>query len=261
MSSSERRDVEWPGEAPRQRRRFPWSSGTPRERRRTRWGDFRGAYPRIVTAMALGLVALGVLDVFLLVKRAEYRRQIQADRVAMTATERQRADGLLAAAESRDALAQALVRQQASTDRKLNLGVSLEKGTMDLQREGAELRAMRVQVGPEVTVGQAPGARKITPPLGLRRVAAVVDESYPWQVPAWVYAQRGQPVPASRRVPGALGRIAVLLDDGTVVYSRPSQGPLADDAFVLPGGIRADAADLEAIRENLTPGLPVYFFP
>jgi hypothetical protein len=60
-------------------------------------------------------------------------------------------------------------------------------------------------------------------------------------------------------VKGALGPIAVLLDDGTVVYSRPTEGPLADDAYVLPGGVRADAADLEAIRENLGPGLPVYF--
>ena len=92
-----------------------------------------------------------------------------------------------------------------------------------------------------------------------RRVAAVLDGSYPWEVPAWVYLHRGQPVPAHRRLPGALGPIAVLLDDGTALYSRPEQGPLADPAYVLPGGVRVLATDLLAIRENLAPGLPVYF--
>jgi hypothetical protein len=58
---------------------------------------------------------------------------------------------------------------------------------------------------------------------------------------------------------GALGEIAVLLDDGTVIYSRPRSGPLADEDYVLPGGLRADAGDLQAIRPNLAPGLPVYF--
>jgi hypothetical protein len=257
--SPERRGVEWLDEAPRQRRRFPWPLAEPRERRRTRWGEFREAYPRIVTAMAVGLLGLIALDVFLLVKRSEYRREILADRAAMTATERQRTDGLLAASEERTALGLALVRQQAVLDRKLNLAISLEKGTMDLQREGAELREMRVEIGPEVSVGEAPGARKITPPLGRRRVAAVLDGSYPWEVPAWVYVHRAQPVPADRRLPGALGPVSVLLDDGTALYSRPERGPLADATYVLPGGVRVQATDLLAIRENLAPGLPVYF--
>src|SRR6185503_7187996 len=97
MGTVERRGEGWPAEAPRQRRQLPWPLGESRERRRTRWDDFRDAYPRIVTAMALGLVALAVLDAALLVARARYRREIAADRAAMTATERQRADALMAA--------------------------------------------------------------------------------------------------------------------------------------------------------------------
>src|SRR5258706_14626167 len=175
MADSDRRDAPWPEAAPRQRRRFPWRKGEPRERRRTRWGDFREAYPRIVTAMALGLVSLAALDAFLLFKAVQYRRQIREDRAAMTATDRQRADALLASQASRADLEQALVAQQAVKEKGVNLSVELDKGTMDLQREGAQLRAIRVQVGPEVTVGQPPGARKITPPLGRRQVVAVVD--------------------------------------------------------------------------------------
>jgi hypothetical protein len=165
----------------------------------------------------------------------------------------------MAVSEGRTALGMAVIRQQAVLDRKLNLAISLEKGTMDLQREGAELREVPVEIGPEVSVGPTPGARKVTPPLGRRRVAAVVDGTHAWEVPAWVYAHRGQPAPADRRIPGALGPIAVILDDGTALYSRPERGPLADAAYVLPGGVRIPAADLMAIRENLAPGLPVYF--
>jgi hypothetical protein len=233
--------------------------GTPRERRRTRWSDFRDAYPRIVTAMVLGLVGLAALDAFLIFKAIQYRRQIRADRAAMTATERQRTDALLASQAGRADLAQALVGAQAVKDTGLNLAIALDEGTMDLQREGAQLREIRVQIGPEVTVGKPPGARKITPPLGRRQVAAVVDGSYAWEVPAWVWSQRGQPAAPGRRIAGALGEIAVLLDDGTVIYSRPRSGPLADEDYVLPGGLRADADDLQAILPNLAPGLPVYF--
>ena len=258
--SNERRDAPWPEDRPRQRRRFPWSRSEPRERRRTRWSDFRDAYPRIVTAMALGMAVLLAFDAFLLFKAWQYRRDLRADRATMTATERQRADALTAGEKSRAQLEEALVRQQAVRDKGLNLSVALEDGTLDLQREGAELRELKVKIGPEVTIGgQGPGARKITPPLGTRHVAAVVDGSYAWDVPEWVWTHRGQSAPGGRRVAGALGPVAVLLDDGNVIYSRPKSGPLADDAYVLPGSVRADAQDLEALRPNLAPGVPVYF--
>ena len=259
MAETNRRDVPWPEAAPRQRRRFPWSKAEPRERRRTRWGDFRDAYPRIVTGMAIGLMALVAFDAFLLFKTVQYGRQIREDRATMSATDQQRADALLVSQASRAQLEEALVAQQAVKDKGLNLSIGLDEGTMDLQREGAQLREIRVKIGPEVTVGQAPGARKITPPLGRRQVVAVVDGSYAWDVPAWVWEQRGQPAQKGRRVPGGLGEIAVILDDGNFIYSRPQTGPLADDSYVLPGSVRADAADLQAIRPNLGAGIPVYF--
>ena len=259
MADTERRDAPWSETGPRQRRLFPWSRADPRERRRTRWGDFRDAYPRILTAMVLGLVSLIAFDGFLLFKAVQYKRQIREDRATMTTTDKQRADALLASQSSRADLEQALVAQQAVKDKGLNLSIGLEEGKMDLQREGAQLREARVKIGPEVTVGQEPGARKITPPLGRRQVVAVVDDSYAWDVPSWVWEQRGQPAATGRRVPGALGEIAVILDDGTVIYSRPKAGPLADDSYVLPGSVRADASDLQAIRPNLSAGIPVYF--
>jgi hypothetical protein len=209
--------------------------------------------------MSIGVAVLLLLDAVLLVKRHQYAREYQAARRLMTAAEAQQADALVTGEVGRTALATALVRAQSIKDRGLNLSIALGEGTMTLQQEGAHLRPMRVRIGPEQVVGPAPGQRKVTPPLGRRQVARVVDGSFVWEVPEWVYTGQGLPVPRGRNLRGALGEIAVILDDGTCLYSLPADGPLADPAYVLPGGVRAEAADLRAIRANLEPGVPVYF--
>ena len=252
----ERRQADFSLSEPRQRRRFPWSSG-PRERRRTRWSEFRDAYPRIVTAMSLGIVLFLLVDVGLAVAAYRYSRERAAAERRMTGLERERSDALMASAEGRAELRLAMVGQQAMRDRGLNLSVSLDGGTMDLQREGAQLRHMKVAVGGEADMEGA-GAR-VVPPRGKRQLVRVVDDSYAWTAPRWLFRVRGLPEPADRHVAGGLGPLALVLDDGSVIYSPPPRGPLSDPSFVMPGAVRADFADLQAIRENLAPGLPVYF--
>ena len=243
-----------------ERRRRPQPAGEARERRRPRWGEFREAYPRIVTMSALGVAALLAVDAFLAYKRWQYGQEISRIRARMTEVERRRTDAIVESSANRMQLMVALARRDAVGESGLNLAVSADKGTMLLQREGAQLREMAVKIGPEATVGSPPNEVRLAPPLGKRVVVRVVDASYPWEVPAWVWAQRGMAPPPDRRVEGALGPVAILLDGGAVIYSRPSAGPLADEAYVLPGGVRAEAADLEAIRENLVPGMPAYFY-
>lgn len=243
-----------------ERRRKPQAAGEARERRRPRWGEFRDAYPRIVSAMAAGMALLLLLDGMLAYKRWQYGRDIARLRGRMTDVERRRADAIMESAAHRMELMVALARRDAVGEKGLNLAVSSEKRAMYLQQEGAQLREMPVKIGPEAKVGSPPDEVRLVPPLGKRVVVRVVDSSYAWEVPAWVYAQRGQPVPPDRRLAGALGEIALLLDGGAVIYSRPAQGPLADDAYVLPGAVRAAPGDLEAVRENLTAGMPVYFY-
>ncbi|HET7745949.1 MAG TPA: hypothetical protein VFM29_01530 [Vicinamibacteria bacterium] len=102
---AESRRTPWEESGPRQRRLGPWPADEPRQRRRTRWAEFRGAYPRIVTAMSLGVVALVLLDAVLLVKRHQYRTEDQAARRLMSAMERQQADALVASAAGRTQLA------------------------------------------------------------------------------------------------------------------------------------------------------------
>jgi hypothetical protein len=58
---------------------------------------------------------------------------------------------------------------------------------------------------------------------------------------------------------GALGPLAIILDSGAVLYSRPTVGPLNDAAYVLPGSVRVEVADFAALRESLAPGVSVYF--
>ncbi len=243
-----------------ERRHRTQAPGEPRERRRPRWGEFRDAYPRIVAAMAVGLVAFLAIDGVLAFKRWQYGRETARLRGQMSEVERRRADAIVESRENRMQLMVALARRDAGGDKGLNLAVSADKGAMYLQREGAQLREMPVKIGLEATVGSVPDEVRLAAPLGKRVVVRVVDSSYAWEVPSWVWKQRGQTPPADRRIEGALGPIAILLDGGAVIYSRPDTGPLAEAAYVLPGAVRAEAADLLAIREDLAAGMPTYFY-
>jgi hypothetical protein len=180
-------------------------------------------------------------------------------RASMTETERQRVDAIADSEQNRLAIAVELARRQALGDADLHLAVDAEKALLYLERQGARLREMPVRLGPEATVGTTPDAVLLAPPLGKRLVARVVDGSYGWVVPEWVYVDRRLPVPGTRAIPGALGPLAIFLDSGAVLYSRPAVGPLSDADYVLPGSVRAEARDFEAIREILQPGMAVYF--
>jgi hypothetical protein len=119
---------------------------------------------------------------------------------------------------------------------------------------------MRVQVGPEKWVGVRPDTVLMAAPRGTRTVEKILDAGAPWEVPRWVYADRGLAEPGERTLKGALGPVALVLNGGTVIYSMPSVGPLNDSSYVLPGSVRARAADLQAVAPNVEPGMSVYFY-
>lgn len=224
-----------------------------------RWSELWDAYPRIVAGMVLGIAVLLLLDLALAYKRVRYGLELARLRASMTEVERGRVDAIAASEEHRLAIAVELARREALGDRELHLAVDTEKGLLYLERQGARLRAMPVRLAPAATVGTLPDVVLLVPPLGKRSVALVVDGSYPWLVPEWVFGDRRWPVPGNRRIPGALGPLAVFLDSGAVLYSRPAVGPLSDVDYVLPGSVRAEAPDLDAIRADLLPGMAVYF--
>ena len=52
------------------------------------------------------------------------------------------------------------MRRQANLDKDLHLSVAVDSGVMYLEREGALLREMPIDVGPEKRVGIAPDTLK-----------------------------------------------------------------------------------------------------
>ena len=210
--------------------------------------------------MAIALLAMLAIDAWLLRKRLRYDAEIERLREGMTDVERRKTDMILATEQNRLRVTVELIRRQAQGDKDLHLSISVDSGLMYLEREGALLREMPVDVGPEKWVGTPPDTVKITPPRGARTVERILGPRDRWEVPKWVYTDRRLPEPDSAAVVGALGPSAIVLNGGMVIYSLPSAGPLRDSTYVLPGAIRARSSDLRAIAPNLQPGMSVYFY-
>jgi len=238
----------------------PPQANQPVERRRQSWREFRLAYPGIITVLFVALVSMVAIDGWLVYQRVRYAREIARLRASMTDQERRKADMVIAAEQNRTRVALELMRRQANIDKDLHLSVAVDSGVMYLERDGALLREMPVEVGSEKRVGAAPDTLKIVAPRGARTVERVLGAKDRWEIPRWVYVDRGLPVPEDRMVAGALGPGAIVLSGGAVIYTHPTDGPLRDSTYVLPGAIRARVQDLRAIAPNLTPGMSVYLY-
>jgi hypothetical protein len=229
------------------------------DRRRVGWSEFRHSYPGLIVTMALAVAIFVAADAWLFVRYQRYTRETAALRASMTDVERARADALLAQEQNRLKVMVGMFKRQAKVDPTLHLSISLDSGVMYLERDGALLREMPITVGPEKRVGTPPDTLHIAAPRGKRSIERLLVETDAWQVPRWVYQDRGIATSESA-LKGALGPAAIALDGGTVIYSLPTVGPLNDSAYVMPGAIRVRAADLKAIAPNLHPGVAVYFY-
>ena len=223
------------------------------------WGVWFRRHKLLVSSVVALVLLVGALNVGILLRRQRYAEEIERLRASMSQLERARSDQIVAQEQNKLRLAVALIRRQAKLEGELHLSVALDSGAMFLEREGALLREMPVQVGSERRVGLPPDTVRLAAPRGVRTVAHVIDDTTAWEVPAWVYVDRGMEAPPQRRLAGALGT-AVILDGGAIIYAQPTSGPLADSTYVLPGAIRARAEDLRAIKPNLAPGMRVYLY-
>jgi hypothetical protein len=232
----------------------------PVERRRQSWREFRLAYPGIISVLLVLLMSMLAIDGWLIYQRVRYSRETARLRTGMTDQERRKADMVVAAEQNRMRVTLELMRRQANLDKDLHLSVAVDSGVMYLEREGALLREVPVDVGPEKSVAAAADTLKIVAPRGSRTVERVLTAKDKWEVPKWVYVDRGMPVPEDRAIAGALGAGAIVLSGGAVIYGHPADGPLSDSSYVLPGAIRARTQDLRAIAPNLSPGMTVYLY-
>lgn len=208
--------------------------------------------------LSLLLVAFLIVDGLLLIRRTHYRDETARLRAGMSDLERRRADAILAADADRAALMVELLRRQAQGDEGIHLAVNVDSGYVALDRGTARLRTMPAEIGPERRVGTPPDTVHIVVPRGVRTVEQLLGPTDRHVLPAWLWADRGQ-APAADSA-AFTGASAIVTTGGTLIYSRPPSGPLADSSYVLPGAVRVSASDLQAIRANLTPGTRVYFY-
>ena len=229
---------------------------------RPTFSGFRRKHPGLLSAIVLLIIACCALDGWLVYKRGRYEAETERLRAGMDEFERQRADAILSSRSKRLKMEMELIRRQARWGKEIHLAVSVDSGRMYLERQGALLRSIPIRMGPERRIGTAPDTVHLAIPRGARAVQAVLSDSDSWQVPEWVYTDRGlTPPPAARRtLTKALGPVAIVLDGGTVIYSLPTNGPLNDSSYTMPGSVRARSEDLQAIVPNVTKGMVVYFY-
>jgi len=199
------------------------------DRRRGTWRDFRRAYPGFVFVLGLGLVAIISADVWLVAKRVKYNQDVKQLREHMTQAERERSDAIVQSEQNKLRIAIELAKRQALFNKKLHLNVSIDSARMYLTREGALLREMPVQFGPERSPSESSDAPPAAIPRGERTVADLSDTK-------------------------------ITLDGGTQILS--SNGPrLANDSTPIPpGSLRISIEDMKAIMPNLSAGMKVYFY-
>jgi hypothetical protein len=218
-----------------------------------------GLRRRTIAAFLL-LVVVIAADGVLVWRRGRYREETARLRAGMTELERKRADAIIDAQRNETGLMLELMRRQAAGDDRLHLAVSADSSFVALDRGAARLRLMPATFGAEAVVGTAPDTSRIVVPRGTRTIEQLLGPGDAYPLPRWVWTQRGQPVPENRAVAGWVGANAIVMSGGTLIYSMPASGPLADSIYVMPGAVRVPSADLGAIRENLTRGMAVYFY-
>jgi hypothetical protein len=199
------------------------------DRRRGTWRDFRRAYPGFVFVLGLGLAAMVAVDAWLLAKRVSYNHDVKALRDHMSSAERERSDAIVQAEQNKLRIAIELAKRQAKFSTKLHLNVSVDSSRMYLTREGALLREMPVQFGPERSPSEASDAPPAAIPRGERTVAALSDTK-------------------------------ITLDGGTQILSTTSAQLANDSTPIPPGSLRISLEDMKAIMPNLNAGMKVYFY-
>lgn len=199
------------------------------DRRRGGWRDFRRAYPGFVFVLGLGLGLMVAVDAWLLFKRVKYNNEVSSLRSRMTEAERMRTDAIVQTEENKLRLAIELVKRQSKFDKRLHLNVSIDSAKMYLTREGAMLREMPVQFGPE-------------------RPASATSDLPPAAIP------RGE------RTVADLSSKEIVLDGGVKILVASSSSLAADSTGIPPGSLRIGAEDMKAIMPNLKAGMKVYFY-
>ena len=199
------------------------------DRRRGTWRDFRRAYPGFVFVLGIALAAMVAVDAWLVLKRVKYNHDVAQLRAHMTEAERERTDAIVQSEQNKLRIAIKLAKRQAKFDKRLHLNVSIDSSRMYLTREGALLREMPVQFGPERAASESSDARPAAVPRGERTIADLSDTK-------------------------------ITLDGGALILTSRAPQLTGDTTAIPPGSLRISLEDLKAIMPNLSAGMKVYFY-
>ena len=199
------------------------------DRRRVNWRDFRRAYPGFVFTMILALFLFLALDVYLVQKRRVYSAEVARLRGAMTEAERERTDAIVQAEQDKARIALELAKRQAKMETKLHLSVAVDSGRIYLERDGAILREMAAQFGPEKGTTAGSDSVPVVVPRGQQAIARVEENR-------------------------------IVLEGGTAIEAAATDVATADTSPIGPGEVRIGRVDMKAILPNLSPGMRVYFY-
>lgn len=114
------------------------------------------------------------------------------------------------------------------------------------------LREADVTIGEQKSVTAGEKSWTFIPVKGSFKVEAKLV-GHDWEVPEWVYAMKGEPVPDQRpTINNGLGRYVILLGDGYAIHSPPSEdSPLAG---AKPGSYMTSEDALAAIWPRIHKG-------
>jgi hypothetical protein len=227
-------------------------------------GQLRRDHPIFFWGMASLAGLLLVLTLVIAVRIPQYARQMAMMDGELDDAERETRDRILHSRTRRSELALALLQRElrlkALEEQEIHLAVNTEDSTLSLRHGDATLRQIPLAIGGDSVI-TAPDGRtwRFVRALGERHLREI-ENNPAVTIPEWIYISRGQPVPAEedRRIEGGSGRYLLRLDDGTEIYSRPDEGPLATG--VKPGAFMAEEEDLQAIFDALETDTPVYIY-
>jgi hypothetical protein len=228
-------------------------------------GPDRRSFPRPPLWLNLLLLFLGVAVIVFARQHRERVSERFADvisRQSRTPADVEKLKDQLAEADlTRDTL-------QRELDGRLKLAANLksEDFYLSVDTQGRKLRfyygdkVLRetgVTVGEGRTVQTSGKTWTFIPVKGAFHVEAkIVDHR--WRMPEWVYAMKGENVPASRPViEGGLGRYVIFLPNGYVIHSPPVEESPLDGA--KPGSFMVDEEMLRAIWPRIHKGTTQVF--
>jgi hypothetical protein len=139
------------------------------------------------------------------------------------------------------------------------LSVDTREKKLRLHYGDTVLREAPITVGEQREVRLGEKHWTFVPLKGAFPVEAKIA-GYDWRIPEWLYAMKGQPVPATRPVvPNGLGRYVIFLPNGYVIHTPPAEESPLDGA--KPGSYMVSEEHLRAIWDRIHKGKTnVYIF-